>query len=100
MFKFYAMYKRPADEAAFFKYYNDVHIPLVRKVPGLKGAVVNRIVGSPMGGEAPYFLIAELHFADKAAFDAASRTPEFQATGADVANFAKGLLTVMVAEEI
>jgi uncharacterized protein (TIGR02118 family) len=44
-------------------------------------------------------LIAELHFADEAAFDAAMASPENRAAGKDVMNFAKGLVTMVVATE-
>jgi uncharacterized protein (TIGR02118 family) len=98
MIKLLALYKKPADAAAFFKHYNEVHIPLVEKIPGLKKVIVSRVTGTPMGGEAPYFLIAEMQFADKPAFEAAAASPEFRATGEDVGQLAKGLVTLMIAE--
>jgi uncharacterized protein (TIGR02118 family) len=52
-----------------------------------------------MGGEPPYFLIAELHFKDQAAFDTAMASPENRAAGKDVMGFAKGLVTMLVATE-
>jgi len=97
--KLFAMYKRPDDIDAFLKHYHEIHLPLVMKVPGLQKAVVNRVEKNPMGGEPPYFMIAELHFADQAAFDAAMASPENRAAGKDVTNFAKGLLTMVVATE-
>lgn len=99
MKKLIALYKRPDDVEAFFEHYEKTHIPLVRKIPGLAKLVVNRVTGSPMGGEPPYFLIAEMHFPDKAAFDAAMASPENRAAGKDAMTFAKGLLTLLVAED-
>jgi uncharacterized protein (TIGR02118 family) len=99
MIKLLAMYTKPADEAAFLQHYHDVHLPLVHKVPGLEKAVVNRIEKNLMGGEPPYFLIAELHFKDQAAFDTAMASPENRAAGKDVMGFAKGLVTMLVATE-
>jgi uncharacterized protein (TIGR02118 family) len=97
--KLLAMYTKPEDETAFWKHYKDVHLPLVMKVPGLEKAVVNRIEKNLMGGDAPYYMIAELHFPDQATFDTAMASPENRAAGKDVANFAKGLVTLVLARE-
>ena len=43
MIKLMALYKKPDDEATFLKHYNEVHIPLVNKVPGLARTVINRV---------------------------------------------------------
>lgn len=96
--KLIAMYKKPADEAAFLAHYNDIHLPLVAKLPNLQKTVVNRITGSPMGGEPPYYMIVEMHFADRAAFDEAMASPENRAAGKDVMSFAADLITLVVAE--
>lgn len=98
--KLLAMYQQPADIDAFLSHYHEVHLPLVMKVPGLQKAVVNRIGKNLMGGEAPYFMIAELHFADQAAFDTTMASPENRAAGKDVMNFAKGLVTMLTATEL
>ncbi len=47
--KLFAFYDKPADEAAFWKHYKEVHTPLVHKLPGLQSFTVNRVTGSPMG---------------------------------------------------
>lgn len=96
--KLIALYKRPEDENAFLDHYENVHAPLARKVPGLEKLVVNRVTGSPMG-EAEYFLIAELHFPDRATFDAAMASEENRAAGKDLMSFAKGLVTILFAED-
>ena len=99
MYKLLALYAPPDDPAAFEAHYREVHVPLARAIPGLERLVLNRVQGTPMGGEAPYHLVAELHFPDKETFKAAAQSPEFQATGADLANFAKGRVTLLVVEE-
>lgn len=96
--KLIAIYRKPDDEAAFLKHYEEVHAPLVRKVPGVQKLVVNRIFGSPMG-ETDLFQIAEVHFADRESFDAGMRSPENRAAGADLMAFAKGIVTLVTAEE-
>jgi uncharacterized protein (TIGR02118 family) len=97
--KLLAMYTKPDDAEAFLAHYHDIHLPLVMKVPGLQKAVVNKIEKNLMGGEPPYFLIAELHFANQADFDTAMASPENRAAGKDVMSFAKGLVTMLVASE-
>ncbi len=99
MKKLFAMYAQPADEAAFLRHYNEVHTPLVEKIPGLARLVVNRVQAAPLGGEPPYFLIAEMHFADNASFTQAMRSPENRAAGDDLADFAQGLVTLLVVED-
>ena len=98
MIKLIALYRKPDDEAAFMAHYENVHMPLVRQIPGLVDTVVNRGIEAPGGGAPAYFLIAEMRFADRASFDAAMASPENRAAGKDLMSFAKGLVTLLVAE--
>ena len=41
--KLIAIYDRPDDPEAFFKHYESVHAPLVKKTPGLQSFVLNRV---------------------------------------------------------
>lgn len=97
--KLLALYKKPADEDAFFEHYNEVHLPIVATIPGLKKTVITRITGSPMGGEPEYFLMAEMHFSDKESFDKAMSSPENRAAGKDAMSFAKGQFILLVGED-
>jgi len=97
--KLLAMYTRPDDPEAFLAHYRDVHTPLVRKVPGLLKLVVNHIDANMIGGDIPFFLIAEMHFGDEGAFDAAMASPQNRAAGKDVMTFAKGLVTMLKVRE-
>ena len=98
MYKLIALYAQPDDVDAFQKHYTEVHTPLALAVPGLQELVVNKVVASPMGGEPQYFQIAEMRFADKAAFDKAMASAENRAAGKDLMNFAKGKVTLLIAE--
>src|SRR5579862_8048202 len=99
MIKVYAMYKHPADKAAFDRYYFACHVPTAKKMPGLLGYEVSRGAVSMLGGaESPYHLVATLTFASKAAIDAALASPCGQATAADLGNFAAAGVDIMVAE--
>ena len=73
-------YGAPADPAAFDKHYQEVHVPLAGRIPGLRRYTVSRPRG--LGGPAPY-LVAELWFDDADALKAALRSPEMAAAGAD-----------------
>jgi uncharacterized protein (TIGR02118 family) len=89
MARLLAMYKTPKDPAAFDKYYFSTHVPLAKKIPGLKRYDVSKSVHAP-GGKAPYYMIATLHFDSTEAIQKAFASPEGQATAADVPKFASG----------
>jgi uncharacterized protein (TIGR02118 family) len=94
--KILVLYPQPADPAAFDKYYFSTHIPLARKVPYLRSMKFNAGAPVAIAGTAPY-LIAELEFDSMADLQAAVASPEGQATGADVPNFASNP-TILVYE--
>lgn len=96
MYKLIALYRQPEDPAAFDKHYQEVHRPLVERVPGLQRIVVNRGVAAPWGTPA-YYQIVEMHFADEAAFKTAMASPENAAAGNDVRKFAGTIVTLMIA---
>jgi uncharacterized protein (TIGR02118 family) len=97
MYKLIALYKKPDDIEAFDAHYTDVHIPLVRRIPGLSNVTVNRCTGTPMGGEADYFMIVEMAFPDEDTFRQAMASKENIACGKDIKTFARGLVTLVTA---
>ncbi|HKR86856.1 MAG TPA: EthD family reductase [Phenylobacterium sp.] len=94
-----ALYKTPEDADAFFAHYREVHIPLVRKLPGLAKVEITQI-NKTLLGEKGNFLLAEMTFTDPEAFQAAMRSPENAAAGADAVAFAGELVTVMTGETL
>ncbi len=48
MVKLVAMFKEPADAISFEEHYEAVHLPLVRKMPGVRRIEVSRVTGAPM----------------------------------------------------
>jgi uncharacterized protein (TIGR02118 family) len=99
MAKLYAMYKHPADAAAFNRYYYGVHVPLAKTIPGLEGYDVTRgTISNVGGGAAPYHLIATLTFSSLVAINAALVSPQGQATAADLGNFATGGVDLFIAD--
>jgi len=95
--KLVALYKKPADIAAFDKHYQEIHTPLAKKMPGLRKLEVCRFTGSP-GGEATFHLMAEMYFDNAEAMKAALSSPEGKAAGKDVMSFAGDLIHMMFAE--
>ena len=88
MARLMVLYRTPKDAAAFDKYYFETHVPIARKLPGLKKYEVSQgTVGSP-AGDSGVHRIAILHFEDMAAIQAAFASPQGQAAVADVQVFA------------
>src|SRR4051795_12782981 len=69
--KLTVVYGKPDDTDTFEKHYNDVHMPIVQRFPGLQRTEISRVSGGPMGSPSPYHWIAELYFADEAALNEA-----------------------------
>ena len=84
------LYKTPTDPAAFDKYYFETHIPLAKKLPGLRKYTVSKGPVATPGGPSAFHLIAILSFDSQAAIGAAFASPEGKATAADVPKFATG----------
>lgn len=94
MVKLVALYKKPADPEAFDSHYAGTHVPLVEKWPGLRRVEVGKVTGA-VGGDPPYYQIAEMYFDDQDALRAALRSPEARAAGEDLQSFAPGLVTML-----
>ena len=90
MARLLVMYKTPQDGAAFDRYYFEKHVPLAKRIPGLRKYEISRgAVGSPAGAS-NYHLVAILHFDDVAAIQAGIASPDGQAAVGDLQNFATG----------
>jgi uncharacterized protein (TIGR02118 family) len=83
-------YKTPKDPAAFDKYYAETHIPLAKKMPGLRKFEISRGPVASAVGASGIHLIAILTFDNLAAVQAAFGSPEGKATAGDLRNFASG----------
>jgi uncharacterized protein (TIGR02118 family) len=84
------MYKTPNDTAAFDKHYFEKHVPLAKKIPGVRKYQVSQgVVAAPMGSS-NYYLVAILQFDNMAAIQNAFASAEGQAAVADVQTFATG----------
>ena len=96
MARLVVMYKTPGDMAAFDKHYFEKHVPLAKKIPGLRKYEVSQgPVVSPMGSS-NYHLVAILHFDDTAAIQNAFASAEGQAAVIDVQTFASGGVDILM----
>lgn len=96
MARLMVMYRTPKDTAAFAKHYFETHIPMAKRMPGLRKLEVSQgPVGSP-AGPCDFHLIATLHFDDLAAIQSAFASAEGQAAAADVQKFATGGADMLV----
>jgi len=77
------LWNKPKDTEAFERHCHGVHIPLAKKMAGLRRYTVSRDIAA-MRGE-PYYLVAELDWDDMAALQRASQSTEGRATSGDVA---------------
>ncbi len=98
MVKLIVAYGQPDDPADFDRHYADVHAPLAEKIPGLRRFEWGKVLGTPDGSPAPYYLLAELSFDSPEDIQAAFGSPEGQAASADVETFASGGVTFMIVD--
>jgi uncharacterized protein (TIGR02118 family) len=84
------MYKTPRDEAAFDKHYSEKHIPLAKKIAGVRKYEISKGPIATPAGPSGYHLAAILQFDDVAAIQRAFASAEGQAAVTDVQTFATG----------
>ena len=89
------LYNTPAEPAAFDRYYQQTHIPLAKKIPGLRSYVISNGPVQALAGIAPH-LIAILRFDSMADLNAALASPESKAAAADLSNFASAGATLLI----
>jgi len=82
--RFLAIYDVPADPEAFDRHYLEVHIALIRRLPGLRQYSVARDVAALHGS--PCYLVSELEWETMDALRAAFDSPEGHATATDAAH--------------
>lgn len=90
MARLVVMYRTPKDAAAFDEYYFRTHVPLAKKIPGIRKYEVSQGAVATPAGPSGFHLVATLHFDDMAAIQNAFASPQGQAAAADVQGFATG----------
>ena len=97
MVKLIALYRKPTDIEAFRKHYFEIHVPLAKKMPGLRKIEITDISGAPMG-ETKFLVMAEMYFDSIDAMNAANASPEGRATVKDLMSFAADVVTLFFGE--
>ena len=98
MIRVLALHNAPYEVSSYDDYYVNVHMPLVRRIPGVRNIRYGRVIRAADGGPAPYFLISDVYFDDEATLEVALESPEMAEAFADVPNFATGGATIMICE--
>jgi uncharacterized protein (TIGR02118 family) len=88
MHKLVVLYRHPADPEHFRSYYEGTHLPLAQRMTGIV-SMRHSFDLHGIGGASPYFCIFECVFENAEAMAAAMASPEGQAVGADVPNYAQ-----------
>ena len=97
---YFALYQTPDDPTDFEQHYFGTHVPLVERTPGLVENRVHRVVRQFVGKPA-YHLLAELVFESPEAMKAGFKSPEWAASGEDLASWGgMDLVTMFSAEPV
>jgi uncharacterized protein (TIGR02118 family) len=99
MAKLLVLYNEPADAAAFDRYYHQTHIPLAKKIPGLRSYEISNGPVQALAGTAPH-LVAILQFDSMGDLNAALSSPEGQAAAGDLRNFASAGATLLICDSM
>ena len=99
MFRLTVLYGHPSDPEAFDRYYHQVHIPLARRMKGLKGWTIGTCQPVAAGEKPPYYMIVGLYTDTRADMEAILESPEGKAAVADVPKFATGGCTFLFNDE-
>jgi uncharacterized protein (TIGR02118 family) len=91
----FALYRTPADPAAFDAHYGRVHVPLTVAMPGLLQFDYSR--GRVDANEGDYYLVARLRWATDEDRLASLASREGRAAVADLANFAQAGVVLVTA---
>ena len=97
MVKLVAMFKKPADTSSFDDHYEKIHIPLVRKMPGLRRLETSKVTGAPMSVPA-FYRMAEMYFDDQQSLQESIMSPDGMAAAKDLLSFAKEVVQMFFAD--
>jgi uncharacterized protein (TIGR02118 family) len=84
--RFLVLWDTPEDPDLFERHYREVHVPLVKRLPGVRRYTFRR-TAVPVRGDR-YYRIAEVDFDDLAALRQAFASPAGRAAASDVATLA------------
>lgn len=94
-----ALHRAPADPVSYDDYYYRVHLPIARRIPGVRQIRLGRIRKMNDASQPPLHLVSEVYFDDMSSLEAALDSSEMAAALADLPNFAAdGAITIMFCE--
>lgn len=97
--KLVVLYPQPTDITAFEKAYLEEHVPITgEKIVGKTKAVFSRVLGA-VGGAAPFYRIAEIHFPSMASLHASLATPSTQEAAAHAVSISSGGAPIFLISE-
>lgn len=82
------VYQTPKNVEAFDRHYFDIHVPLAKKLPGLRKYEISDGPIETPAGASDVYRIGTLHFDDLAAIRTAFASPQGRAAAADRRLFA------------
>ena len=95
--KLTVLYGHPTDPDAFEHYYADTHMPLVRKIQGVRTEAA-KVIATPDGSAPTHYRIFEFWFDDMQHMQQVMSSPEAKDAVADVPNFASGGVSILVSQ--
>ena len=94
MSKLVVLYNKPADPVHFDKHFREIHVPLVRKMPGLRGFSFGPTTTLD-GGEGAFFWMFIGTFDSLKAIHESLASPEGQEVVADIPNYYSDTPTIL-----
>ena len=98
MIRLMVMYGHPKDPAAFDRYYQEIQLPIAKRIKGFTRWTVGKVSGTPDGKPSPYYYFADLFAESREAMEAILASPEGQAAVNDVPKFATGGVTFVYSD--
>ena len=96
MYKVTVLYNHPTDTEKFEQYYEEKHLPIAKRMPGVSKLELTKFDSAPGGGEPAHYRMAEIYYLTKEAMQESMGTPESQEAINDLQNFATGGVTVLL----
>ncbi len=91
------LFGKPQDPQEFDELYWKEHVPMARKMPGLKKFTVHKVMAPP-GREAPYYQVVEMEFESMDELKKAVKSPESQESTRHASKIATGGMTFLYTE--
>ncbi len=92
------LFNHPEDPEEFDSYFFERHLPLTEAVTQMRRREVAKVMGTPDGGPAPYYMIAECYFETLDDLQGAFTSEAGGRLNEDSGNFAGAGFSVLVSQ--